>query len=81
MMSDDSFEDSFESGSGSDQEVEPAPTAREIRVLQTVGTGSSPRPVSMFSGNILPPSLYSKRDQNLAARGREADYTDDLRCS
>ncbi len=77
MMSDDSFEDSFESGSGSDHEAEPV-VVREIRVMQTLGPGSSPRPLSMFSGSIPPPSLYSK---SLAVRGKDAEYSDDSRCS
>lgn len=73
-MSDDSFEDSFESASGSEEEME---TTREVRSLQTVGTGS-PRPVSMFSGSLPPPSFHSKKELYLAVR---AEPSDDFRCS
>lgn len=77
-MSDDSFDDSFDSASGSDQEGEPT---REIRVLHSVGPTGSPRPVSMFSGSLPPPSLYSKREPYLAVRVKEAENNDDSRCS
>jgi len=75
-MSDDSFDDSFDSGSGSDQEEE---MTRERRGLQTMGLTSSPRPVSMFGGNIPPPSLYSKKDIFLPVKAKDAESYDDMR--
>lgn len=65
-MSDFSFDDSFDSASGSDEAE-----ARVERELQPVVIGGSlPTYSSMFSGNLpFPPPPSTQKDPHIPARG------------